>query len=250
MLFKPLEGLLAPHLGLLWDRLKEQYPRCEEVPPLAPIVERFDDSPSVQLSITDKPPLPRIWFIRENETGIIQVQRDRFLHNWKKVRPDDEYPRYTRVMELFRGHLATFDSFVKDIGLGGVEPLQYELTYVNHIPKGEGVEDLDRIGSVFPDFTWRPSDGRFLPMPEHINWRASFPLPERAGRLHVTIRNGVRREDDHPLLLLELTARGIGRDSSRDEMWKWFDLGHDWIVRAFADLTDKCVQRDVWNRIT
>ena len=88
VLFKPLESMLAPHLGVLWDRFKAQYRTCQEVAPLAPIVERFDESPGVELAISDKPPLPRIWFIHESETGIIQVQRDRFLHNWKKVRPE------------------------------------------------------------------------------------------------------------------------------------------------------------------
>lgn len=249
VLFKPLESLLAPHLGVLWDRFKAKYPGCREVAPLAPAIERFDDSAGMELAISDRPPLPRVWFMHESETGIVQVQRDRFLHNWKKVRPEDEYPRYTNVIDLFREHLSTFDAFITDVGLGGVEPLQYELTYVNHIPQGEGFDSLGGIGGVLPDFGWRSDDKRFLPTPERVNWRTSFTLPEKAGRLHATIRNGVRNEDGRPLLLLELTARGFGKDGSRAEMWKWFDLGHEWIVRAFADMTDENVQRDVWERI-
>ena len=249
VLFKPLERMLAPHLGVLWERFKPKYPRCQEVAPLAPVIEQFDDPARVELSISDRPPLPRIWFVHESETGIIQVQRDRFLHNWKKVCPEDEYPRYTSVIDLFRKHLATFDSFVTEIGLGGIEPLQYELTYVNHIPQSDGFETLERVGKVLPDFGWRHAAGRFLPTPERLNWRTSFLLPNKAGRLHATIRNSVRRDDDKPILLLELTARGLGIDSSRAEMWKWFDLGHEWIVRAFADLTDADVQRNVWKRI-
>ncbi|MGD8453158.1 MAG: TIGR04255 family protein [Phycisphaerae bacterium] len=249
VLFKPLESMLAPHLGVLWERFKATYPTCQEVPPLAPAIERFDDSAGVEFTISDKPPLPRVWFVHESETGIIQVQRDRFLHNWKKVHPEDEYPRYTNVIELFREHLSTFDLFVTEVESAGVEPLQYELTYVNHILQGEGFDSLGRIGSVLPDFAWRTADERFLPTPERVSWRTSFTLPDKAGRLHATIRNGVRNEDEKPLLLLELTARGFGKDGSRAEMWKWFDLGHEWIVRAFADLTDAGVQRDVWKRI-
>ena len=249
VLFKSLENMLAPHLGVLWERFKAKYPTCQEVPPLAPAIEKYDDSAGVELTISDKPPLPRVWFVHESETGIIQVQRDRFLHNWKKVRPEDEYPRYTNVIELFRTHLSTFDSFITDVGLGSVEPLQYELTYVNHIPQGEGFDSLDRIGCTLPDFGWRTNDKRFLPMPDRLNWRTSFALPNKAGRLHATIRNGVRNEDGKPLLLFELTARGFGKDRSRAEMWEWFDLGHKWIVRAFADLTDEDVQCDVWKRI-
>ncbi len=248
MLFKPLEALLAPHLGLLWERFNTVYPTCQEVAPLVPAIERFDDSAGMAVTITDKPPLPRVWFVRQDNTGIIQVQRDRFLHNWKKVRPGDEYPRYAKVMDLFREYLATFESFVAGAGLGSIEPVQYELTYVNQIPRGGGFTSTDRIGEVLPDFGWRHVGPRFLPKPERLNWRTSFMLPNRAGRLHVTIRDGVHREDNQPFILLELTARGFRGNGSKNEMFQWFELGHDWIVRAFADLTHADVQHDVWGK--
>ncbi|MFQ5822102.1 MAG: TIGR04255 family protein [Candidatus Heimdallarchaeota archaeon] len=251
ILFKPIRLLLAPHLGLLWEKFRSEYPKCREVPPLAPIIEEFEDRggvPELRVQLTEKPPLPRIWFIHRNENGIIQVQRDRFLHNWRRVRPDDEYPRYYRVIEMFRKHLSSFESFLEENGLGRITPLQYEMTYVNHIPKGEGWETINEIGTVFPDFAFRRQPERFLPLPEAINWRTSFVLPERVGRLHVTIRRTVEKESSHPILLLELTVRGIGSEKSFDEMWSWFDLAHEWIVYGFADLTGKEVQRTVWKR--
>ncbi len=99
ILFKSIDKLLAPHLGLLWEKYKTEYPVCREVPPLAPVIERFEEAPRIDLQLADVPPLPRIWFVDEKENGIIQVQRDRFLHNWKKVLPEDEYPRYPQVIE-------------------------------------------------------------------------------------------------------------------------------------------------------
>ncbi len=248
ILFKSIDTLLAPHLGLLWEKYKSEYPACREVAPLAPVIERFDETPQVNLQLADVPPLPRIWFIHKNDNGIIQVQRDRFLHNWKKVRPDDEYPRYPQVIELFKNRLSRFESFLSENDLGVIEPQQYEMTYINHIPQGDGWTTLNEIGKVFPDFSLRATGRRFLPEPEGINWRTSFVLPDDTGRLHMTIRHGKLPGSGHPVLLLDMTVRGIGKDKSFEGMTAWFDIAREWIVRGFADLTGKEVQKDIWRR--
>lgn len=246
ILFKPIKEFLAPHLGMLWEKFRSQYPTCKEVPPLAPIIEQFEGDHQVKFEMTDVPPLPRIWFIHTDENGIIQVQPDRFIHNWRKVRASDEYPRYHKVIKMFRDRLSQFESFLQENNLTEIMPLQYEMTYINHIPQGEGWETIDEIGKVFPDFAFRSRQGRFLPQPEGINWRTSFILPEQMGRLHVTMRQGVERKSNRPILFLELTVRGIGRDKSSEEMWKWFDMARKWIVYGFADLTGEEVQKTVW----
>jgi len=248
VLFDPITSLLVPHFGLLWEKYKSEYPNCHEVAPLAPVVEVFEGKPKVQIEIGEVPPLPRIWFVSEKENALIQVQRDRFLHNWRKIRPDDEYPRYSGVIKEFRESLSLFEIFLEQYRLGGLIPTQYEMTYVNHIPHGEGWEKIEEIGKVFPDFAFRVSNGRFLPLPEGINWRTSFLLPDQSGRLHVTIRRGAQRDKDLPMLLLDLTVRGIGQFKSRERMWEWFDIAHQWIVFGFADLTGKEVQKEIWKR--
>ena len=93
--------------------------------------------------------LPRVWFVHREDAGIIQLERDRFLHNWKKSKPTDSYVRYHTVLDLFKRHLDSFDSFVKDNGLGTIEPQQYEMTYVNHIVQGEGWDQVSDLGGVF-----------------------------------------------------------------------------------------------------
>ena len=248
ILFKPIERLLAPYLGLLWEKYKPEYPECREVAPLTPVKEAFGSRDEVQIQFSDIPPLSRVWFMHVEGNGIIQVQRDRFLHNWKKARPDDEYPRYHSVIDMFRDRLSSFESFLEENKLGVVEPIQYEMTYVNHIPQGDGWTTMNEIGAVFPDFAFR-EEQRFLPEPEGINWRTTFVLPDHAGRLYVTIRRVVRRDSELPMLLLELTVRGIGEDKSRQGMREWFDLARQWIVCGFADLTGQEVQKSVWKRI-
>ncbi len=199
------------------------------------------------MQISDLPPLPRIWFVNDSG-GIIQVQRDRFHYNWRKLKTEDAYPRYRNVIENFRTNLSKVETFLKENNLGIIEPLQYEMTYVNHIPQGEGWSTPIEIAQIFPDFAWRTTTSRFLSGLEVVNWRSSFALPNNDGRLHVTIRSAMRKTDRHPILMLELTVRGIGKDKSRQAMWSWFDTAHEWIVRGFADLTSEEIQKKVWRR--
>jgi len=248
VLFKELAPLHAVHLGSFWEKLKPDYDHSREVAPLAPAFESFDKPPQVEFQVTEVPPLPRTWLLTANENGIVQVQRDRFLHNWKKVAPDDEYPRYTQVIEMFRERLEAFEEFLAESQLGPIEPLQYEITYVNHIPQGDGWTCLADVGNVFPDFTRRTDSSRFLPEPDQLNCRTSFPLPAKQGRLHAVVRRVQRTSDNKPVLLFELTARGMPDDTTREAMWPWFDLAHEWIVRGFTDLTSHEARKNVWRQ--
>jgi hypothetical protein len=152
------------------------------------------------------------------------------------------------VIEKFQAYLSVFRTFLEDNNLGRLDPLQYEMTYVNHIPQGEGWKKNEEIRNLFPDFGLKSSNNRFLPMPEGMNWRTIFVLPNNAGRLHVTIRQGILREQNLPMILLELTVRGIGEFKSPEQIRDWFNLAHEWIVFGFADLTSKEVQRKIWKR--
>lgn len=242
--FKSISNLLAPHFGLLWEKYRDDYPICQEVPPLSPAIEQFDSEKHLGFEFQETPPLPRIWFKQKSENGIIQVQRDRFLHNWRKVQPDDEYPRYPIVIELFKNKLTHFENFLEENELGEIEPLQYEMTYVNHICEGEGWNDFAEIGNVLKDFAFIKDPERFLPEPERIHWRTSFLLPNRTGRMHVTVRNALQKDDGKPMILLDLTVRGIGSKG----MDTWFDLAREWIVCGFADLTGSDIQKNIWRR--
>jgi uncharacterized protein (TIGR04255 family) len=250
ILFKTLENFRLPHFGLLWKLIEKDYPACQEVAPLLPIIERYgtdEEQQQLQVAFGDIP-LPRIWFLDAKGTGILQLQRDRLLHNWKKNKATDAYPRYPVVIRQFKEQTALFEKFLKQHNLGAIELLQYEMTYVNHIPKGEGWNDLTELGSVFRGHQWQGQKNDFLPPIEHVNLRSAFILPGRRGRLHISIRDGKRQEDAQSVLLFELTVRGFPPDQSPDAMWQWFDTAHEWIVKGFTDLTSADIQKNVWRR--
>jgi len=247
VMFTALKNLLAPHLGLLWERYKPEYSECQEVAPLPTQIEDSGGS-LAGVEILDVPPLPRIWFTEPNGNRLVQIQRERFHHNWRKINPEDEYPRHKRVLQVFNERLETFRSFVSESGLGELQLKQYEMTYVNHILAESGWKSVADISKVFPDFSWRDRSDRPLGAPVGIHWKSVFALPEGMGRLHVTIRNASRITDNQPILLFELTSRGFGKEAMLDDMRSWFEMAHDQIVQTFDDLVDVEFQKTYWGR--
>ncbi|MCY3018227.1 MAG: TIGR04255 family protein [Planctomycetota bacterium] len=245
--FKPLEQLLAPHLGLLWRRYRDEFPSCRDMPPLPVVIERYGPPVGDEMEVFNVPPLPRVWF-EKGESRLIQLQRDRFLYNWRKGTGQEDYPRYETVLAEFRKHLATFEAGLGEAGLGVIQPVQYELTYVDQMNIGEGWNGLGEIGKLFPDFSWRHISGRSLKEPEAINLRVSFAAPDRTGRLHVWLRSAIRRADNKLVLLMETTARGMPADGSREGMWRWFDMGHEQIRRGFLEMSSAYAQDDLWRK--
>jgi len=247
--FKPLSNFRATTYGLFWQTIRDEYPKVEDMPPLPEVIEQFLPSTKrnePQLEVLKKPPLPRVFFIHKDPVWLIQLQPDRFIHNWRKE-GRDFYPRYPVVFNKFWNAWERFLEFVKKEGLDDPLINQLEISYINHIPMGEGWTSLADLGMIFSDFSWR-CERRFLSNPESFGLRISFFLPDSQGRLHVSVKHAVRVADNHPVLLCELTARGMPKNEDFSSIKDWFNLGREWIVRGFADLINEKTQKEQWGR--
>jgi uncharacterized protein (TIGR04255 family) len=240
MRFQTPDNFRVPHLGLLWNKFRHNYPTIQHAYPII--------SPRGELLIdnTTGLPLPRVWFINKSDDQLIQLQFDRFYFNWR--RRENIYPRYPHVIQSFESVLDTVTEFFGEFELGELNPIDCELSYINHMPKGHEWNTIDELSRVFRDFCWRKKPERFLPNPINIGWNTSFLLPEEAGRLVVSLKQATRTDDKIPLLVLELKATGIGKSTSRLAIREWFDLAREWIARGFADLTTPEVQESIWER--
>ena len=230
-----------------------ELPLIEEHLPLPPVLERFDaPSPTeVEVTIEEKLPVPRVWFVNDNKTELIQAQANRFIHNWRKIEGMQPYPHYEPIREKFRGEVTVLEKFVSDEKLGTVTVNQCEITYVNHIEPLGAWKAHGQLEKVFT--TWsRPVHASFLPDPEDAGLRMRFVIPDEAGkpigRLHVSVQPAWKKTDNSPLLILNLTARGVPIGDGIEGAFAFLDLGRRWIVKAFADLTTQEMQR-VWERI-
>jgi len=239
MRFNPLDKLYIPHVGLLWNKFRREYPNIQHAPPIA------SSKGELLIDQASGIPLHRIWFINESDDQLIQFQFDRFYFNWRRRKND--YPRYDHVISNFIKVLHSITDLFKEFGLGEIKPIEYELSYINHIPKGEGWNTIDDLPKIFTDFLWKQQEKRFLPNPENVFWKAEFPLPETKGYLVVDLKKAIRTEDKVPLFVLEMKARGNGKATSEKDMLEWFSIAHEWIVRGFTDLTTPEIQA-IWER--
>lgn len=239
MRFQSPDKLRIPHIGLLWNKFRADYPNIQHAPPIV------DAKGGIQIDRETGMPIPRVWFINESDDQLIQFQFDRFYFNWR--RKQGEYPRYPHVIRNFESVLNTIDVFFREHSLGELSPVEYELNYINHIPKGEGWNTIEDIPKIFSDFIWGRKTSRFLPNPSGIAWKTEFPLQEKMGRLVVTLNQATRIEDKVPLFVLELKANGFDDSADKKAFRKWFDVAHEWIVRGFTDITTPEIHQ-IWER--
>lgn len=236
--FNPIKGLQSGHFGILWQKFRSDFPRTEDQNLVGPVSQEDLGSP-------DKPPLPRVWFIHENENELIQVQRNRLLHNWRKRRPDDEYPGYEKVVENFERYLSYFEEFLTEENLENLVPREYELTYIDLIPKGHGWENSSDLAKIFPNLLSPTRQSLLLNGIQGINWQTIFGLPNNVGQLIVSIRNAQRVPDNQQLLQIEFKALSSG---SYKPIRGWFNTAHNAITQLFSHLVSNEIQEKFWGR--
>ena len=236
--FDPIKRLQSGHFGILWQRFRSDFPRTEDQNLVGPVSEEDLGSP-------DKPPLPRVWFIHKNENELIQVQRNRFLHNWRKRRPDDEYPGYEKVVENFERYLSCFEEFLAEENLGNLVLREYELTYIDLIPKEHGWENPSDLAKVFPNLLSLTRQSVLLNDVQGINWQTIFGLPNNLGQLIVSIRNAQRIPDNQQIIYIESKAVSSG---SYKPIRGWFNTAHNTIGKFFSNLVSKEIQEKFWGR--
>lgn len=250
VLFAPLLGLRAVHLGLLAQRWQESYPRTEEYEPLPPLQEStagHGAAPSFTLSI-EQSPLPRTWFIDPTEEYVVQVQRDRLVLNWR--RRGEDYPHYAQLRPRFVQVFTDFAAFLDDHQVGEITPTQCHVTYVNAIPTDSIDSDTDAVGGLLAGWSGEHSSTVSLG-PDAVAIWMRYPIEEspgdRVGYLSVNVSPALSNDKAEPVLIMEMTARGRPVSSDLAGVTKFTDAGHHAIVTMFASLTTPAMHT-VWRR--
>lgn len=254
--FESITGMHPAYLGLLWDRFRTRFPKAQYHPPIDPAVERIGARvPFGALgTIVEGFPSPRLWFLSESETDLIQVQQDRFIRNWRQRSAGDVYPRYSdHIRPKFLEDLHQFESFLSDEGLGTIKANQCEVTYINHIESGDIWSSHDEFHKVFTGFHPRLlkdprlflEDGKFALRQLIKNSDGQF-----LGRLHISVDPAFRTRDQRPIFVMTLVARGqpVGdAGDSVEAIMKFMDIGRELIVKSFAEMTSPELQK-LWGR--
>ncbi len=249
--FAPLDAFSIAHIGLYWQTIRGSYPKCETYPPLSPIIEEFGprkpQAEGLALGIEVGEPLVRCWFMNQSENRLLQLQKDRFIQNWRKVKGDEIYPRYETLKPRFQAEWERLCRFLEEENLGKPDVNQCEVTYVNHIEIGQGWQSYGEIQKVVACWSGQCSGENLLPEPETVRLNVSYLMPDKRGRLHIIMQPAIRRIDSREILQLQLIARGRPASSRIEDILAWFDIGHEWIVSGFTDFTTREMHA-LWRR--
>lgn len=240
--FVPLAGLRSQHYGDLARVWRDEYPQVEDQPALLerPSFQQPDPPPGIQFVNVD--PLPRCWFISKADDLLIQVQRDRLVHNWRQR--ELHYPHYEKLLPKFTQAWTSFSAFVDDEGLGKVRPTEVEVSYFNAV---KPPEDSVVLAEVLQPLTGGFNDST-LPPPTSGTLTLEFPMlrdRDPIGRLEV--RAVPAEGPSGRVVLLNLTARGRPLSDGLEGITEFMNLGHELIVRGFASMTTSRMHQE-WGR--
>ncbi len=176
--FDRLSAFRTAHFGIYWGEVRDRFPTTEEHVELPSMIELPPRQPSpavdIRFQALEAPPPPRFWLIGEGGTELIQVQRDRFIKNWRKTGEGDQYPRYEWGRGRFDHDFSDFKAFVTRNQLGSIRVNQCEVTYINHIVAGEGWEthaDVDKVFTI-----WRQPTSTYPGQAQDLMFVGRFPL--------------------------------------------------------------------------
>lgn len=237
--FAPIVGFTSGHFGWYWKKfLGPDWVKTAEVPPLPDQFENFGERtwqlPFSKLRFMESVMPDRLQIINSSDDHVIQVQNTRFLYNWRKR--EATYPRFKILFPEFTNKLDEFCEFLRTAGLNDIVPNQWEVTYINHIPKGELWSSLDDFGRIFPGLSSRFSASSQETRLESVTGEWHFEIEPERGRLHVNLQHGKLNEGKQELLVVQLTARGpINAERSGWDLASGLQLGHHALVRTFFD---------------
>lgn len=229
----PLLKLRAEHIGLFWSNIKDRFPHSQNAPPIGTIDIMGPE---------DIFPLPRFWFISEDDSTLIQIQKNAFLVNWRK-REGGAYPHYENVKKDFDRYFDEFVKFLKtSVGIEDIDIGRCELSYINNIGETDAYRGLDDIKKIIPSISF-PDTG--LKSLAGANVNTSYQITENT-QLTVTIQNRIAinpQNQQNEILYYELRTSGKLADPTKKEADRWFEESHAIIGNCFVNMVSPEIQK-------
>jgi len=235
--FDPLPALTNGHLGWFWGEMHEKFPTSDDARPIPRMVEEFGETLFGFAALDLRPQTgdSRIRMSSADRTQMVQVQNGWLIANWMKKQGHD-YPGFTGVNKLFKKTSASFATFLDSRELGVLTPNLWEVTYVDHIPKGTVWDSLEDLPRVFPGLF----GSGLCPKGSHeaVNATWAWRLgPETPGRLRLSVQSA--RTSTSPaidVLLVKSIARGPMGYEGCPSLEVCLNLGRSAVVDTFRGL--------------
>lgn len=257
--FQPLPGLDPVRIIEFWiERLRDNsdpaYPNWQLQPPYDMPLERFDIGPGqvpggvLNFNLMQGPMPTRYWFSSSDNENLVQLQSDWIAFNWRK-QANSDYRRYEHGIAQFNRVWTDLSDFCATRGIGKINPIQCEVTYINHIRPIESVWTTHQDSADV--LTLLQNSRGHLPPQDGVGLTCQYVATDSDNqpfaRLHVQFNSAFLVDDKEPIFAMTLTFRGRPPSNDIDGVRAFFDSGHNWIVGSFDELTTDAVHR-AWIR--
>lgn len=241
--FAPQDALLIPYYGKLWELFQDEFPFCQHASPIIDMANQqsFVDGQELML--------PRVWFISNDKTRLLQLQRDRFYCNWRQTKSvsPEPYERFGPIFSLYKKHISLLSSFFSSQLGTELETKRCDLSYVNILRRGKEWNDLTDLNAVFKEIRFPASIEKCSLVQGAV--RLGYEMNDGAGKVEVSINQASNSAGDS-LVRMELSANSSKLEQSAEAESAWFQKAHDAIVQGFCDLTTEYAQTKFWKRIS
>jgi uncharacterized protein (TIGR04255 family) len=243
---QPIMPLHAEHVGLFWAEVRKEFPKSQQQPELSlPII---GPTLSFQVGFSDEPyPMPRFWLVSEDDTTLMQIQKNAFIFNWRKR--DTDYPHFENVKLSFDNYFIRYLEFLRrELRVESLSIQVVELTYSNLIESGAYWVDPSDTPRLIPALTI-PDPGMPLEGKPDFNYLTAYKLASDL-TLNVAVRSARKpTEASKPVLVFELRALGALGAASKMDADAWYDRAHEAIGRCFTAMTNPDIQHEYWQPV-
>ena len=236
-------GYSQIYAGEVWNLFRSQYPRVEEYQPLQPTFETFGPNAhavSNQIAFLDGPLHDRYWFLKEDQSQLIQFQQDRLLHNWRKGDGSVPYPRFEKMVEQFEHEMRSLEQYCSKLAPQSLQINQCEISYVNQILVESSYQISDWLR--FVQFDQTQPDGFSFSL------RESIVSPDGTPQARLICEVGEARSvNGQRFITVALTVRGAPSAPTIEAAIGFLRENRSIIVKKFTSLTtDRAHQ--IWGR--
>lgn len=232
--FEQLTKLNSGYFGRLWSEVFPEM-RCDS--DAEPIEDQFEDIGGPMrlnrgFAIGPASYPGRMILSSPGGDRLCQIQRTRFVHNWRSAGSD--YPEYDVFLNEFLLGLDKFKSFVDRYELGPIVSNQWELVYVDIFPENDDWKDLEDWSTVLPGLFSSLNVANGLKLCNR-NAAWSFELEDGIGRMHISANLGLvsGQKSATKALMVNTTVRGPLQGWNPVELSKRLDYAHKIATGSF-----------------
>jgi len=234
--FEPLAKLRTSHLGQFMGGLGAAWNSLPDAPALGQTHEPVGPEPE-WLASAFEIELNRGTRLRSesaDSSRMLQVENGWIALNWRGG-GGSPYPRFGTLQREFEAQLARLEDLLSSNNIGTIGPNLWEVGYVNVFPRGDLWANASEIPSLIPTLlSPGPSGTGSL---QTISGRWAYVISPGVGRIQIFAEHALRGlAEPTECLMLRLIARGPVAEPSMKTMMEGLSLGHETIVRTFAQL--------------